>query len=169
VSNGNGILAQLGCYIDIQGLTVEATGANQGLLTTLGYGVNCSGAWMNIWNCVLGSCGEVQLAASNGGTITFNALTMTFTGNTQYAMYCSQAGQIWMVASTINVTGLTCSAAFVAADEAGSINAAGNTFIGSVTGPKFAAGFGGTINSGSGGINYFPGSIAGNQGSGYYG
>ena len=175
VTNGNGILASQGAYVNVEGFTVTASGQNSGLFSVLGYGVYCdSAAYMVLTNCIIGSCGTAQLSQGNGGIMTTGLSgSVTLTGTTAYAMLAQGCGgQIWVVGATFTVNGLICTSSFAASYDAGVLSAVGNTWIGTATGPKYAIASGGVINVGGGGANYFPGSLPGNgtiESGGYYG
>jgi hypothetical protein len=174
VSNGNGVLAGQGAYLVIKGFTIAASGNNQALFNVMGYGILAdSAAYILMDHCIIGSCGTTQISQGNGGIMTTgNGGTITLTGSTQYALLAQGCGgQVWCVGATFTVTGLNCAAAFANATCAGVVSATAMTFIGggTVTGPKFVCIDGGTISVNGGGINYFPGSAAGTNVSGYYG
>lgn len=162
VTNGNGILAQYGANVFVSGFTITTTGTNIGLVASAGYGVaSLNGASLQISNCVIGSCGTAQLWSAAGAFLLASA-PLTLTGTTQQPLAAGFSGTLWANSSIITVTGLTMSAgAFATAFTSGVIDALGMTFIGTATGPKYAASLNGVINTGGAGINYFPGNSAG--------
>ncbi len=167
VTNGNGIYAGNGSYVTVEGFTITASGTNQNLYQTLGYGVYCdTAAWMYLTNCIIGSCGTGQISQGNGGIMTTGVSgSLTLTGTTEYALLAQGAGgQLWCVGATFNVTGLIVTSAFASAFQGGILAALANTFIGAatVTGPKYLTSAGSLINTNGGGANYFPGSLPGN-------
>lgn len=170
LSCSNGIVIQVtqGASITITGFTFVSSGTSQNIFSAAGYGVVCSGAYMNINNCVMGSCGTGQLVANGGGTIGING-PLTFTGTTQYAIGAGgNGGQVWANGMTLTVTGLTLTGpyGFVQAAECGVINSVANTFVGTATGSRYYCSTNGVINAGGAGINYFPGNAVGNLGTG---
>lgn len=166
VTNGNGILASLGCFLTIQGITITASGTILGFFGNTGVGIVANASWVNLQNCVMGACGVYQTRALQAGMITNNGQPMTFTGATQISCDAETGGVIWLVGSTLTVTGLTMSSAFVNVAMAGTGNFVGCTFVGSATGPRYLATLNGVINTGGGGANFLPGSTAGSVGSG---
>lgn len=162
VTNGNGILAQLGANVIVAGFTVTTTGSNIGLVASAGYGISAlNGAYLSISNCVIGSCGTSQLWCATGSFLVING-PLTLTGTTLFPISVGFNGTLWANSTTVTVSALVASGgAFASASFAGVMEAVSMVFIGTATGPRYAASLNGVINTGSGNANYFPGSLAG--------
>ena len=169
-SGSNGVLVQGGAIVNMSGFTVSSTGSNQGLLSFAGYGINsASGALIYLANCVIGSCGSVQVQANQGATIALNG-PVTLTGSTLWSLVGINTGTVYSNSQTITVTGLTVTNAFAYGSFCGSVQVFGGTFVGSATGPRYSASLGGNIFTNNGGATYLPGSTAGSTSLGgeYY-
>lgn len=134
-----------------------------------------SGSVVSYQNILFGPCTSgAHVRAFGGGQAIIQAGTYTIAQSAQYHFMCTQGGSIYNNAGAITVTisgTLTFSQAFAAANLSSSQNLQVLTFSGgSVTGLRYAAASTSTIFTGGGGVNYFPGSIAGTvTGNGYYG
>jgi hypothetical protein len=152
-------------WLVVRGITFTATGSLLTPSQQQGVGVNLNiSAYLDMQSCQLGSCGFAQVACSNASQVAITGAGMTFTGSTPYPLWASEGGTIWCPAPGISVVGLTITggaSAFAASDSSASINAIGATFAGSATGVRYIATNNGTIVTGGGGANFFPGSIAG--------
>ena len=169
-SGSNGLYATGGVLLAVSGFTFSSTGSNQGLLSFAGYGVNASGgAIVNIANCVIGSCGSVQVQANQGSTVAFTG-PMTLTGTTLWSLVGINSGISYSITQTITVTGLTVTNAFAYATFSGSVQVFGGTFVGTATGPRYSASLSGSVYTNNGGATYLPGNAAGSTSLGgqYY-
>ena len=166
ITTGNGIGAFNGAYVTLQGFTLTATGTASGINSNTGYGIYASSSWINIFNCVIGSCGTAQLNSAVGGTIDIGVNAITLTGTTPVAINANYNALIWCVGSTITVTGLTVSSSFAAAILCGIIAIQAATFVGSATGTRYSATTNGVINTNGGGATFLPGSVAGSTANG---
>jgi filamentous hemagglutinin family protein len=160
-TNGNGILANQGAIVNISGFTITTTGSAIGIVSSAGYGVVAQNAYITLTSCVLGSCGTAQVTASIGGTVVVTS-SLSLTGTTLTALTAILGGVLWTNNATITVTGLVVTTAFAYSAQGATIEALGNTFIGSATGPRWQAVINGTISTGtSGSATYFPGNSNG--------
>jgi hypothetical protein len=160
VVNGNGLLAQGACSLNLSGVTISATGTNSGNIVE-GYGLYVStGSQITVTNVTMGNCGQVQLGALNGGIISVSS-GCVFTGATGVSMSALNAGQIFMSLQTItNSVGVT--VAYVQATTGGIISAVSVTFVGTgVSGPRFLVSLNGTTSGAGANLSYFPGTSAG--------
>lgn len=162
----NGVLVTNGCIVTMSGFTVTSSASLGTFLSSIGNGILANlGSTVQVLNCVMGTNGFCQLGAQIGSTITFIG-PMTFTGTTTYSCFCQVGSFIYGVSSTVTVTGLTMSGAFVFADYCGTQSWAANTFIGSATGPRYSVTLNGVVTTAGGGVNYFPGNSAGSTSTG---
>lgn len=165
-TNGNCVSASGGALVALSGMTITASGTNTGLVTAAGYGISAGGgASIVVSNIVVGACGEAQLDGNTGGVITAIG-PVTLTGTCQAALAAEFNGVVWVNAQVLTVSGLSTVLAFALTDNSGAIQAQGVTFVGSATGPRYNAIINGTIVTGGGGANYFPGNSAGSTSSG---
>lgn len=163
-TNANAINVAGGCFVNIQGFTITASGSTNSFVGNSGYGVQINpGGYLTISNCTFGNCGSTHIHSGTGGVCIIGA-GMTFTGSTQIAIQADN-GFIWMPGQSINVTGLALSSYFIYAADNAVIQAAGDTFVGSATGARYAVATGGVILTNSGGASYFPGNSAGSPAS----
>jgi hypothetical protein len=150
------------------------------------------GAGFQIQNLALTTSGSALngLYVANGGSVLVGA-GITFNGEVNAHMYCVSAGYIGITANytiagsanthvtsaggqisfstglTITATGSpTFSGGFISANYAGFIAAAGLTFSGTVSGPRYTAAANGVIYTNGGGASYFPGSTTGSTATG---
>lgn len=174
--NSNGIAVQATkMYID--GLTIVATGTSWTLTLAQGIGIGVDmGGWANVSNCTF-TCSSLCIWTYRASIIVMSGNNNTFTGTPQCIFAAEEAGIIYSPSVAYTVTGLALtpgpaiSGVFaVAVQGAGVVWCPGCTFIGaaSVTGTRYYAANAGSIQTGGGGPNYFPGSIAGNAVTGYY-
>lgn len=160
-SGGTGINIAFGATVNVSGMTITTAGSNQGLGSFSGYGMTVQqGSYATISNIVFGSCGSVQLLCQGGATVSY-AGPVTHSGTTLNSVYSQLGSLIYNVGNTVTVTGLTTTNSFVVATQTGTVDFGSNTFIGTSVGQKYVATTNGVISSAGGGINYFPGTIAG--------
>lgn len=166
-TNANALLVNTNAIVTAQGFTITATGTGNGVSTLQGIGARAAnGGYLNIYNCIMGSCGYGQCLASNGGVLSHATQSMTLTGSTPASYIAQNSGFVWIVGSTITVTGLTVSTGFASVSACASLDAVSNTFVGSATGPKFVVNLNGVIATSGSGVGYLPGSTAGSTASG---
>lgn len=158
VTNGNCILANGGCNLSISGIQMTASGTASTVIG-VGYGVVCSQGWVTISNCVFGSCGTIQISATNGGVVVVQ--TCTFTGTSAFGLYSQTNGFIWCNNTTLTYTTAVYTSGNANAVTGGIISSVGTLFAGSATGVRFTANTGGMILTNGGGVNFWPGSSAG--------
>ena len=132
-----------------------------------------SGATINTVNTVNGAVNYAVFEA-NGPASVFPG-THTFSGSSTFAFNALNCGLIGLSTTQGNFTISTPITVtdFAAASSSGNISMAGGTqptFTnpGNVTGQKFSATNGATINTQGEGVNYFPGTVAGTATTGYY-
>jgi hypothetical protein len=155
--------ATRGAQITVQGFTVSGGTASQGFYTSdnlsqinLGTGI------------VFGAMSGGAHINSNGGAIIANS-SYSITGGASLHAIASNPGATVVINSgiTVTLTGTPAfSTAFADAGYLGMVSGSGVTFSGSATGPRYGATVNGVVNSGGGGANYFPGSVAGSVANG---
>jgi hypothetical protein len=159
VTNGNCIITSVGTLLNVSGVTLSASGTAT-LTTSLGYGVITSQSYCNMQNCVFGSCGTIQGTSVNGGILTLG--NCTFTGTSANGLYAQNTGTITMANTSATYSGAVYTGANISAIILGSFIGIGCLFAGSCTGVRFNVSYDSVIQTAGGGINFFPGSIAGN-------
>jgi len=144
----------------VGGLQLQtATSGNCLQAATLG-AINVTGAM------IFGACAGNHVAATNGGNININT-NYTISGAAQYHYFLNQVANLNCNNETITLTGTPAfSGAFAFASANSALVAETITFSGSATGVRYAANLNGTINTNSGGANYFPGSSSGTTSTG---
>jgi hypothetical protein len=167
-NNAHAIHCGAGGNLFLGGISVQTTGSSGGvpsigLLADTNANINIIGA-MNF-----GACAGNHIWAGSGGNVNITA-SYSITGGAQAHYFATSSGTILGPPSGITVTlsgTPTFSVAFAEATQAGivQVTSAGTTFSGAATGKRFSAFLAGQINTGgaggSGGINFFPGSVAG--------
>lgn len=150
-----------GTVVSISGMAISASGTNTGLNTASGYGMNVAGGSIALLsNIIFGSCGTIQAQASNGGLIQIIG-PLTCSGSTVVSFQALYSGTIYNITSTVTVTGLVVSGAFVQASQNGTVVWFTGAFTGTATGPRYSSDLNGVINTNGSGVNYFPGNSAG--------
>jgi hypothetical protein len=166
VTSGLVMSVSFSANINLSGFSLAAGGSNTGFQSYSGYGLNVSYAsTVTISNMVFGACGTAQVQCLVGSTVVYGG-PVSHTGATGYAMLSQVGAMIYNVGQTVTVTGLSMTVGFAVAISTGFINYATNTFVGSATGPRYNSSLNGVIAVNSGGINYFPGSVAGTTATG---
>lgn len=109
-----------------------------------------------------GAVGGQHMLVTYGGSVNISA-NYTISGNATIHWLVKQAGRITAVGITITFSGtITFSSLFAYASQGGGIlEVNGITWVGTFTGQRFNAELCGGIITGGGGINYFPGTVAG--------
>jgi hypothetical protein len=130
-AGGDGLRVEAGCYISHSGLDFGTCSGNH--------------IWFEQWTRVV-CIGNYTIS---GGA---NCHVFGRYSGASYECY----------AKTITLSGtIAFASSFVAATMHGNIIHGACTFVGTATGKRYSADTGGIIDSGGGGANYFPGSIAG--------
>lgn len=112
-----------------------------------------------------GTCTQNQIYAAGG--LILIAGNFTVTGSAQSLLSADNGGSIQPSGSQVcTLTGSPTYSVATAYVATGYINAIGLTFSGSANGVRYSALLGGAINTAGGGVNFFPGSVAGTTGSG---
>jgi hypothetical protein len=167
-TNANG-LGAFSTWVVVRGITFVASGTGFTPSGQQGVGLNANiAAYVDLQTCTFGNCGQIQIACANASQVNLTGTGMTMTGSTQYALWAAEGGTIYMPVNAMNVTGLACTL-FAASDSSASINAIGATFAGTATGIRYTASNNGTIVTGGGGANFFPGNAAGSPAPGVAG
>ena len=171
-STGVALAATSGANISCQSFTVQA-GGPAGDYGAVGSGLLAgSGASIVITNMRFGACSYAHMDSRAGGVISAGRVGQNYTiaGAAQYHLLAG-AGFISVADCTVSIAGNPAfSQAFAAAIQAGLIHGWSNTYTGTATGKRYHADTNGIILVAGGGINYFPGSVAGDVASGgYYG
>ncbi len=125
---------------------------------------------LNSGGNTFGTCSQVHQFA-NGGQITLNG-NCTISGGASSHFATANGGVIYLNGSSgyfLPTSSTPNFSAGFAVASTGVINVGGIVFSNSssgATGPRFVALLGGSINTGTNNINFFPGNTAGNTGSG---
>lgn len=141
------------------GMEFRTTGSGNCIVVTRGASI-----WINT-GIIFGACANTHIVVTDGGLFLFLA-NYTISGGAQRHYQVQNQGIITSIGViTITTSGTPAfSLQFVLSFANGllSISSANVTWAGTgATGTRFIAQTGGGINSSGGGINYFPGSIAG--------
>jgi hypothetical protein len=154
-------LGAFSTWLIVRGITFTASGTGFSPSGQQGVGLNANvAAYIDMQSCTFGNCGQLQIASSNASQVNLTGTGMTMTGVTQDSLWAADGGAIYMPVNAMNVASLACTL-FAACDSSASINAIGATFAGSATGIRYTATNNGTIVTGGGGANFFPGNAAG--------
>jgi hypothetical protein len=109
----------------------------------------------------IGASGSQHFNVYYGGVCNITA-GYTISGDASIHWLVKQSGRITCTNVPITVTGRTFSSLFAYASQGGGIlEVNGITWTGTFTGQRYQAEYSGGIITGGGGVNYFPGSIAG--------
>lgn len=146
------LLGGQGSRITVENLTIGAN-ANNGLVASDG-GIINMGA-----NLAFGNTGKHIMAVENGVVKHFTDYALTTGGISHY--YATKGGFIEGDSTVTIATPIIISDAFAVADPGGYIHDTNSNFNGTVTGLRFRVEPTGTIYTGAGGLNYFPGTIPG--------
>jgi hypothetical protein len=160
VTNGNCFSAAYGAVLFVNGFKVAATGTSpngQGVAT------GTEGA-LNYGNMEFGACGVAHASSTGNGVLTANA-NYTISGSAP--AHFSANSLLNCSGVTITLTGTPAfSSAFAVAVGIAEVYAPGLTFVGSATGPRYAATLNAVINTNGGGASYFPGNSVGSVATG---
>jgi len=168
--NANGIQC-LGVRMYIDGLRITSSGSAWTTVLAQGTGISAdSGAYVVCTNCTFDNCAQIAVWSARASIIVLQGNNNKITGTSNiYAMAAEEAGIVWFPGITLTVSGSITSGSWCGATQgAGVIWAPGATFIGSVTGSRYTASYGGLVQSGGGGPNFFPGSTPGTLVNGWY-
>ena len=155
--------------IAVENFQLEATGVSgpvrNGLLVS-------GGGNIIPVNLDFSSCADGHMSATGGGTISAEGQSWNISNTAAYHVSGNTAGQVNIDGANISVSGApNFGVGFAYANNAGHIDGVVNSYSGtyaSVTGPRYFASNGGSIYTGGGGANWFPGSSPGNATTGYY-
>lgn len=110
-----------------------------------------------------GACAGAHMYANQGSFISVGGSPgYTISGNAAYHIYGQQSGKI-IQTGTVTLTGTPAFTIFAHGDYSGLLYAVGVTFVGSGTGIRYLSQRNAIIETGGGGANYFPGSVAGSS------
>lgn len=153
-----------GAAVTISGtLTLSAFTSGQ---TNIGLSAGFLGSMLCVASLTFGAFSGINssnIETTSGGTITIGA-NYNLSGNVSAHMFASAGGSITIGSSVnCNVTTPVTLTYFAEATSLGTINTGGMTFTSptNVTGQKYLAVLNSIINTGTGNINFFPGTIAG--------
>lgn len=166
--NAHAVAAGVNAWISIAGVTFTATGSGGvGGFAIVGFP---NGTITINGPCIFGACGSGHLTAVSGSVIVNNGVNYTVNGNAPTHLSASSSGSINFVGNNaVTISGNpTFSSAFAAVSSNANISMPATTisFTGTVTGQRYSAQMNGTITTGTGNVNFFPGTVAGAVGSG---
>lgn len=124
------------------------------------------GGYIGFDNHYFDNCGNCNHIYSNFGTVTCSG-HYWITGGAVAHHFCSAGGYINVQGATVVVTGTPTFTTFCSLNG-GNVYAIGASFTGSAHGARYFGGYGGLINTGGAGVNFFPGDSAGSSPTGYY-
>lgn len=158
VTNDSCFLGFNGAFFAVTGFALSATGTAQ----SQGAGVlSFSSAISVVGGMSFGTCAFAHIYASGGVVSVSGAYNITANSPTHFGADASGFVNIISVTATI-AGGLTFSAAFATSQRAGLIQIATSSFPGSTpTCTRFIVAQNGVISTNGGGVNIFPGTIAG--------
>jgi len=161
-TNSNGIVADR-ALLNINSLTVSATGTTWTPSLIQGIGISAIRAgWINMANIRVDNTGGMFHARADwaGMLVLPPATTLTLTGSGLWGVFAGLFGTVYISNATVNVTGWSATQPLWYCDQ-GRLEAGNVTFAGSATGIRYGGNTNGIINTGGGGVNYFPGTVAG--------
>lgn len=146
--------------LTISGLKLSTSGAGDCLRN--------SGGGKIIFNGTeFGACAATHVNADAVGALIEAGGNYTITGSAAVHAQGRYGGMVRVTSRTITLTGTPAfSTAFAQADQVGNILMNGDTFTGSATGKRYNAVMNGVIQTGAGGANALPGSVAGTTATG---
>ena len=126
-----------------------------------------TGAKIRYEQIEFGTCSGAHVASGTGATVDIGG-SSTISGGASCHWSASDGGRIRRVASVVvTLIGTPAFALrFADATQLGALNVSGVSFVGTAAGMRYLAAANGVIYTGSGGANFFPGSIAGSCSSG---
>lgn len=114
-----------------------------------------------------GTAATAHIVVQSDGQINTGAQNYTISGGAAYHYLFQSGGQITDVVNTVTLSGTPAfSVAFALGQTTAVLTALGQTFSGSATGKRFDVTGNAVINNNGAGSSYFPGSVAGTQGTG---
>ena len=124
------------------------------------------GGLINLNNIDFGTCASQHKYALGGGNVTATG-NYSISGGAASHENASRGGTVDTASKTVTITGTPAfSTGYAVSSASGAITNYGCTFSGSATGVRYAASLNGTMNTLSGGANYFPGNSAGTTATG---
>lgn len=161
VPNLGVIQADMGAKIYISGMTINTSG-------TPGIGIAAYRGGMIVVgdNVVFGACTTYHILAQSGGRIVWGTTAYSITGAAAYHILSEGPGShITLVGMTVTITGTPAFASFLYATTEAYLEYYSNTFVGSVTGPRYTVDRNAVIRT-LAGLTYLPGNAAGSQNTG---
>jgi hypothetical protein len=160
-TNANGIQVDR-AFMYLNGMTIRATGTVWTITQIIGLGLNAvRNGWAYCSNMRFDQTGGMfAVRADWNGVAILTGTNNAITGSGQWGVAAALFGTIYITGATITVTGWTAVNTLWWADQ-GRIEASVVTFVGTATGTRYGAVDNGVIQTGGGGPNYFPGSVAG--------
>jgi hypothetical protein len=167
-----------GCQVTVKGMTLRSPSPTDGFISGIGL-VALGGAGIHMANMTFDTCGLRHIHVADNGTV-WAAGAYNITGGSQQHVMCAAGGRLfwgpWFGEGAFTVTltnNPTFSYAFAVAQTQASIGASSVsvTFSGTAVGKRYAVDTVSLIDIQGGGVNYFPGTIAGTDApttSGHY-
>jgi hypothetical protein len=169
VANGNCFAANYCGSVYVTGFKMMAGGISTNFTVSgvcLWAGI---GTFIVYHHCDFGASTSSHVSAVAAGTATSLGQPYTISGGAPCHVDTINSGQITTVNSTITLTGTPAfTAAFARAQVGSGISIWSTSFVGAATGPRYAANWGGLINTNGAGANYLPGNVAGTTTNGWY-
>jgi hypothetical protein len=163
VINGNCVYTSYNGYITLQGMSFQATGTG-----LAGNAIVADGGYPFFQNCNFGPCGGAHILSTGGY---FRAIgPYSILASAPYHIYCrvQGAGDLAPVAGgsafAVTILNSPTFTTFIRMEQGGYVGgcfANGVSFNGPAIGQKFNVSTQAMLNTGGGGINYFPGSTPG--------
>jgi len=161
-----------GGHWDLRDFSVEAGGIDPDVYTPLGRGISASfGAIVYIRGIHFGPCGHSHIESNDGGYVHNLGLDYYIYGDAQYHWVAAANGSITVLDGQVYNEELgTSIGTFAYCADGAIINCTGAIFNGgyAIGGQKYNVSYGAIIATGGAGVNYFPGTVAGVNTSGYY-
>jgi hypothetical protein len=153
---------RFGCNVFLDGFMLRCG------ITSLGTGALCCefGGYIGFQNLYFDACLNTYHQFSNFGTIFCDA-DYWISGGAYAHHYAQLQGNIDCSGATIVLSGTPAFTTFCQMNG-GNVYAVGASYTGSCTGQRYLGQYGGLLNTGGGGVNFFPGNSAGSNPSGYY-
>jgi hypothetical protein len=145
-TSANTLTFNVGSYVILTGVTVNSSGTSS-TFNGSGYSLVVGNSSLcGIHSCAFGSAGTAQISAVNGGAVTADYTSVSFSGTSPYGLNADCGGLIWLYNSPISfASGTTYTGGWALCSQGGSIQLGFNVFSSTFTGPKYSAGFCGTI------------------------
>ena len=160
-TNSNGIQVDR-AFMYLNGFTIRATGTVWTINQIIGLGLNATrNGWAYCSNMRFdNTSGMFAVRADWNGVCVLTGTNNAITGSGQWGVAAALFGTVYITGATITVTGWVAVNSLWWADQ-GRIEASVVAFVGTATGARYGAVDNGVIQTGGGGPNYFPGTVAG--------